>query len=624
MEEIEYSKRYWLEATAEDFENVEFEECLTANDVASLEALTDCYKSAYDLHKKLASKETEAAVRVFAMLKAATNLYFKPEEQNAPFAPVIVMADGSRSPSLEDFRGLPLQSLAKAAEKASQPLLAAHLSDMCWMLERSRYQLGTKAVEKYLEVFNQIENGSFKLPFSNGDPYLEHQSYQYLLRAMTIAHKLGSNGVEKNKVETKIAEMRSAALSLDKPSAVLDFSELDFQYSISPPDQIGQDTEAFLSSRDIHKHFYISVALYQFAANAYKEAGNEGKETECRIAAAEMFVTRVEKYRGQEGVAIMAASSLQDAISAYHGIPGTRERRLELRQQLIEVQAEISGELTTFSQDVDLTDVALGSRTLLEDKPLKEKLSIFASISRPPHPDQLKDQAIEQIIKYPFSSMFGASHMDGDGKTVARTDAGGVGDGGNEDSIKSQIAKMESTRRFCETMGKFEPCRTYINEHHFIGSDTFIPILLNSPFVPIENIETYAIGFRRYFEGDFTSAIHILTPMLENSLRHILKLSGSDVTTFDAASQTQQDRTITALFDAMGEELQKILGEAILFELKNTFVSKPGPYVRHQIAHGLAGDSAIRSPDVIYACWLVFRLCCLPVLRGNTDIKVPE
>ena len=80
-------------------------------------------------------------------------------------------------------------------------------------------------------------------------------------------------------------------------------------------------------------------------------------------------------------------------------------------------------------------------------------------------------------------------------------------------------------------------------------------ILQQSPFVPHELLGTFSRGFLRFFQGDFTSAAYILTPLLENSLRHVLRMNGHDVTTFDDASQTQQDRTISVLFEQMRDEL---------------------------------------------------------------------
>jgi hypothetical protein len=84
---------------------------------------------------------------------------------------------------------------------------------------------------------------------------------------------------------------------------------------------------------------------------------------------------------------------------------------------------------------------------------------------------------------------------------------------------------------------------------HFPSEDMLAPIFLSSPFVPREFAGTFIRGFMRFFQGDFTSATYILMPLLENSLRHVLKTHGHDVRIFDDATQTQKDLTISALFE---------------------------------------------------------------------------
>ncbi len=60
--------------------------------------------------------------------------------------------------------------------------------------------------------------------------------------------------------------------------------------------------------------------------------------------------------------------------------------------------------------------------------------------------------------------------------------------------------------------------------------------------------------------------------------------------------------------------LEKILGPAIVFEIENLFDFRGGPNIRHRVAHGLMPAGAFHSSDEIYACWFIFRFCCLPLL----------
>jgi hypothetical protein len=68
------------------------------------------------------------------------------------------------------------------------------------------------------------------------------------------------------------------------------------------------------------------------------------------------------------------------------------------------------------------------------------------------------------------------------------------------------------------------------------------------------------------------------------------------------------------LIDRMRAELESILTQPILSEIELLFDKRPGPALRHEMAHGQIGAWACFHPDVIYACWLIYRLCCLPLL----------
>ena len=96
------------------------------------------------------------------------------------------------------------------------------------------------------------------------------------------------------------------------------------------------------------------------------------------------------------------------------------------------------------------------------------------------------------------------------------------------------------------------------------------------------------------------------------------------MTTFDDARQVQEDRTISALFEQLRPELEDTFGKAITADIDNVFLSKPGPSLRHALAHGLLNDGSPYSADAIYACWLIFRLCCVPLLPYREQIVLPS
>jgi hypothetical protein len=120
------------------------------------------------------------------------------------------------------------------------------------------------------------------------------------------------------------------------------------------------------------------------------------------------------------------------------------------------------------------------------------------------------------------------------------------------------------------------------------------------------------LGFARFFCGDFISALHVLVPQVENSLRYVLKQAAVDPSSIKT-DMTRESRTISVMLEKDRAVLEKIIGPAIVFEVGNLFDFRGGPSLRDELAHGLLSSGACYGPDAIYACWFIFRLCCLPL-----------
>ena len=128
-----------------------------------------------------------------------------------------------------------------------------------------------------------------------------------------------------------------------------------------------------------------------------------------------------------------------------------------------------------------------------------------------------------------------------------------------------------------------------------------------SPFVPGDRADVFALGFARFFRGDFISAVHVLVPQLENAVRHVLSIAGEDTSTV-RNDMTQENLSLPAMLKNHREPLEKAFDPAIVFDMENVFVFEGAPKIRHQVAHGLIQGAECLSTDAIYACWFMYRL----------------
>jgi hypothetical protein len=396
------------------------------------------------------------------------------------------------------------------------------------------------------------------------------------------------------------------------------FGHLDLDFGISEPAEVGQSIEALVDRLPAATDGHTKVDLWRLAARAYHLAKRDDDRHRCQSAAAEQLVSMAEQPS-----AMLASHILAEAIAELHGVPGKKERRKELRHRLVDVQAGISEEMSAFSHPINLEELVKHVEQQMRHPSLRDKLFVFAALARSPDPAQVTEQAAKSIREHPLSSLFEATHHDREGKVVHRSEGAGFGDGADSSAVQRQIAQDESIRRHITASGEIEVARQAIAREHYISEDVFAHILVHSPFVPRDLVMTYSRGFTRFFQGDFVSGLYILTPLLENSLRNVLKSHGHDITKFDDAKLTQEDRTISSLFEQMRLELVSVFGDAIATDIENVFLNKPGPYLRHSLSHGLLHDGDPYSDDAIYGCWLIFHLCMLPLFPYRTQLTLP-
>lgn len=225
---------------------------------------------------------------------------------------------------------------------------------------------------------------------------------------------------------------------------------------------------------------------------------------------------------------------------------------------------------------------------------------------------RMREHASKQASENLLSSLMPTTVVDEDGKVVAKS-PGFLGDEDDSElALRHLVVQNERLRRQIDVRGSIEPARRLIRSEPPLDRRDLRPIVELTPLVPADRVDLVTTGFARFFGGDFFSALHILVPQLENILRHILKQAGAEPFAIQS-DMTQESQTLTVMLTKERENLERILGPAIVFEIENLFDYRAGPALRHQLAHGLVSAGKCYDTDSIYACWFIFRLCCLPL-----------
>lgn len=254
---------------------------------------------------------------------------------------------------------------------------------------------------------------------------------------------------------------------------------------------------------------------------------------------------------------------------------------------------------------------------------LSDALKQFAILGRSPDPEKLREEAVKTRMDAPFMSMLPVGHLDGEGRTESKSASASIYGEPEETWFRRIYNQSEGLRRARLVRGFVNPARLAIQTKFGIAERHFNAIVGMSSFIPQSQKPIVALGFTRLFQGDMMSATHLLIPKIEPCLRNILKINGHDPSK-RRDDGTEEDLALGPLSTTLRAELDQILPPHVVFEIDLLFNAKPGPEVRHELAHGQIGAGSCFSDVMIYANWFMFHVCCLFILQDWDQLVAPQ
>lgn len=595
--------------SANDLLSFDFEEPIRGADVADAHPLGDLFQ------KALAGLEDKTTVeaRTFALMTAVCSFHFKPEDRAAPFGPMMEW-ERKRSAIPEDFAGDQALAFAAVADRIEHPCLRARIADTAWLNDKKNGRVARTAVEAYAECVRRLLSGDFRARFAKdeGTPF---EAFNLAKRAVQIAAaiKKRSDPLTGPAAEALLA-LGEAARTTGDLSLYRRAFTLAWHNGLIDSPQFAKDLE-LIAGQELDP--MGRKAIWDQIAACYRDVGDEGAELRSSINAAEELVAMADSMGGSP---MAAASWLADAIKSMRPLRGTKLRRAELEVRLREVQASISDEMATFtSGPIDLSEIAEGTIKVFEPLSLPTALGQFAVLSRPPSIESRRREALDSLQNAPLASIFGMTKVDHDGKTIAVVPGAELRGEPGEEWLLHKYAEHDALRRRIFIAGQFEPVRRHLASRISFTERYFRAIVQRSPFVPHGYESIFALGFARMMQGDALSAAHLLLPQLENSVRDVLSKAGHDPSIIQA-DMSQEDRSLSSMLEKNRQEMDTIFGPELTLEIDLLFNSRLGPALRHDMAHGKVDTNDCYGADVRYACWLIYRITCLPLLDNWSQI----
>jgi tetratricopeptide (TPR) repeat protein len=512
-----------------------------------------------------------------------------------------------RSAAPEDWTPEQVAQLAALWPQATDPALRARLADLSWELGRTapRDVAGARAaVDAYLELAEGVGNDAHDWP-----RYLRH-----LERALQLAGSLGRrNNESRERVLSAVEHYILGRAATEDGFLVRDLVRMAIRRGMP---------------RASYYDVLVGVARRAEAAEAWDRArqywdlaADCAPDDEARRAAgfalAEAFVQEAASVAARPHVGrLMAASFVERAIRVLREIGHAAERVDALRLVLVEYQRGSLDSLLPIRASADFTEFVARAEASVSGKPLAEALFILGTLATPLNATRLGELADERAERYLGLSLMPPVYHGDYGQVISRP--------GSVTSTDPQ-ERAEARRALCVQQGAMEiqalgqmliePARQLLLLEHPVREDDLRELISHSPFVRGRD-GLWAQGLHAGLVGEMPTAVHLLIPQIEHTIRSVLQGAGVQVSGLDADGVQMLIGLGTLLFEP---RCQEIFGVDLTFTLQVLLTEQVGLNLRNRMAHGLLREADCYGAGAVYLWGLALRLACLHLQDRNGD-----
>ncbi len=581
------------------------------------------YSSVMQSLQKHAKVKAEAGLeeqaKILELLGRAASMMLTPSSLNEPFSPYFQdYQAGRRSAIPDDFTVDDLAFFEVILNDIVEPWLKARLADLLWLCKKQKNPEHAKiAIESY--IVHAIDPDTWHRDINDCWERAARLCMQVkdFEKLNDIKNQLfGAFGIEYP--SSKFMALRIADL--------LDKLKIDHELR----ENIAHELMRSGTDLKCEGDFNSARSYLELAAKKFQQCRDERAWLECLVSIADCFEKEADSRSG--GSNMVSNSFYENAIQAYRRIPAKNRENYDVNSKIEVIRTKIteSGKASldemglVKTPGVDISDMVESSIAYVSGKhSIEEALMYFTGLYPGPEYQRLADSAKESMQHSLLGSLFGSSHMSGDGRVIAKTPPmnlnAGEEDPANQAVLHRQIQQQFSIETQITVKGQILPAlRQLLMEHRF--TKEFMEALCHhSPIVPQNR--KYLLGYALWlgFEHDFGNAIHLLCPQFEHIVRVQLKEAGAHTSNIDREG-IENENGLSTLMDL--PDAVSIFGQDLVFEIKSVFTDALSFNLRNEVAHGLLDDNSSSSISAIYAWWMILRLVVRSIMVGG--LRKPE
>jgi len=547
---------------------------------------------------------------IFDLLKNIVSLGTKIHNDGIEFHPMFVMADGSRTFSIEDISEDDYLILHSLKLEKMPLILRALIADILWT-NKKEFNAAKIAANAYWELFTFWYRDDDNVG-----------TIDIIRRAVCISAQTKQTLLFEKIQGWFVDFLEEKAANNDGFFALrvmeLFFGQKNFDVSIFLPvldDLIDGNSDNIAKVEQAYK--LKTECLFKLKRKEDAIKNNN--------LLADYYLEFAEKiFKKDIQGALRAVNFYQKGIMLYRN-NGESDKADAAHKRLVEIQKEIPKIMVPFSVELDIKGVIDNLKANMEGLSFEECVIRLTQMFVFEKQEDIKKRVIEEFKDNPISHLFGKSLINAQGQTVLALPPLDIHDPEKDPKLMELHMYQNALEKQKVTGDIWMKNALLIIRDKFVINKSMVEFLIkDNPIIPDGRERIFQSGLYMFLNGDYYEALHILAPQVENLFRNIAREVGGLTVTLEKDGSSME-KVLSSIFSL--PELLDCYDNDILFTFRGLLNEQSGANIRNEIAHGIISEYACSTGVCLYFGVAVIKLLsltsssCYRILKNSEKLK---
>ena len=547
---------------------------------------------------------------IFDLLKNIVSLGTKIHNDGIEFHPMFVMADGSRTFSIEDISEDDYLILHSLKLEKMPLILRALIADILWT-NKKEFNAAKIAANAYWELFTFWYRDDDNVG-----------TIDIIRRAVCISAQTKQTLLFEKIQGWFVDFLEKKAANNDGFFALrvmeLFFGQKNFDVSIFLPvldDLIDGNSDNIAKVEQAYK--LKTECLFKLKRKEDAIKNNN--------LLADYYLEFAEKiFKKDIQGALRAVNFYQKGIMLYRN-NGESDKADAAHKRLVEIQKEIPKIMVPFSAELDIKGVIDNLKANMEGLSFEECVIRLTQMFVFEKQEDIKKSVIEEFKDNPISHLFGKSLINAQGQTVLALHPLDIHDPEKDPKLMELHMYQNALEKQKVAGDIWVKNALIIIRDKFVIDKSMVEFLVkDNPIIPDGRERIFQSGLYMFLNGDYYEALHILAPQVENLFRNIAREVGGLTVTLEKDGSSME-KVLSSILSL--PELVDCYDNDILFTFRGLLNEQAGANIRNEIAHGIISEYACSTGVCLYFGVAVIKLLsltsasCYQILKNSEKLK---